>query len=73
MTYIPMQRGFHCLVVIMDWATRTVLPWRLSNTQDSTFCREALQEALARYGNRKSSTPIRASQFTSREFTEVLE
>ena len=53
MTYIPMPRGFHYLVAIMDWATRTVLSWRLSNTLDSTFCREALQEALARYGKQE--------------------
>ena len=49
-TYIPMQRGFQYLVVIMDWATRTVLSWRLSNTLDSDFCVEALEEALAKYG-----------------------
>ena len=60
-TYIPMQRGFHYLVAIMDWATRTVLSWRLSNTQDSAFCREALQEARwPATENRTSSTPTRA-------------
>jgi putative transposase len=72
-TYIPMQRGFHYLVAIMDWATRTVLSWRLSNTQDSAFCREALQEALARYGKPDIFNTDQGSQFTSRDFTEVLE
>ena len=49
-TYIPMRRGFLYLVAIMDWSTRAVLSWRLSNTMDSDFCVEALQEAVARYG-----------------------
>ena len=49
-TYIPVQRGFLYLVAIMDWATRHVLAWRLSNTMDVRFCVEALNEALARYG-----------------------
>ena len=48
-TYIPVQRGFLYLVAIMDWATRHVLSWRLSNTMDAGFCVEALAEALARY------------------------
>ncbi len=50
-TYIPVQRGFLYLVAIMDWATRHVLAWRLSNTMDARFCVEALNEALSRYGN----------------------
>ncbi len=49
-TYIPVQRGFLYLVAIMDWATRHVLSWRLSNTMDAGFCVEALAEALARHG-----------------------
>jgi len=49
-TYIPMRRGFLYLVAIMDWATRKVLAWRLSNTMEVGFCIEALQEALANYG-----------------------
>ena len=49
-TYIPMRRGFLYLVAVMDWATRKVLSWRLSNTMEADFCIEALQEALARYG-----------------------
>ena len=50
MTYIPIRRGFLYLVAVMDWTTRTVLAWRLSNTQDRSICQEALQEALERYG-----------------------
>ena len=49
-TYIPMRRGFLYLVAVMDWATRKVLSWRLSNTMEADFCIEALEEALARYG-----------------------
>lgn len=49
-TYIPMRRGFLYLVAIMDWATRKVLAWRLSNTMDAGFCVAALEEALARFG-----------------------
>jgi putative transposase len=49
-TYIPMARGFCYLVAIMDWASRKVLAWRLSNTLDSSFCTEALEEAINRYG-----------------------
>ncbi len=49
-TYVPVQHGFLYLVAIMDWATRHVLVWRLSNTMDAGFCVEALQEALSRYG-----------------------
>ena len=49
-TYIPMRRGFLYLVVIMDWATRKVLAWRLSNTLEADFCVEALNEALIRFG-----------------------
>jgi putative transposase len=49
-TYIPMRRGFLYLVAIMDWHSRRVLSWRLSNTMDVTFCTEALEEALARHG-----------------------
>ena len=71
-TYIPMQRGFQYLVAIMDWATRTVLSWRLSNTLDSDFCTEALEEALAKYGRPEIFNTDQGSQFTSQEFTEIL-
>ena len=49
-TYIPMEHGFLYLVAVIDWASRAVLAWRLSNTMDTRFCIDALDEALARYG-----------------------
>ena len=49
-TYIPMKRGFLYLVAIMDWHTRKVLAWRISNTQEADFCVEALNEAIHRFG-----------------------
>jgi|TARA_B100000315_G_scaffold237209_1_gene253724 putative transposase len=71
-TYVPMQRGFQYLVAIMDWATRTVLSWRLSNTLDSSFCVEALEEALATYGTPEIFNTDQGCQFTSDDFTDVL-
>jgi len=71
-TYIPVQRGFLYLVAIMDWATRHVLSWRLSNTMDARFCVEALEEALARYGKPEIFNTDQGSQFTSFDFTDVL-
>lgn len=71
-TYIPVQRGFLYLVAVMDWASRHVLAWRLSNTLDARFCVEALNEALARYGRPKIFNTDQGSQFTSFEFTGVL-
>jgi putative transposase len=71
-TYIPVQRGFLYLVAIMDWATRHVLSWRLSNTMDASFCVEALNEALARYGRPEIFNTDQGSQFTSFDFTDVL-
>ena len=71
-TYIPVQRGFLYLVAIMDWATRHVLSWRLSNTMDASFCVEALGEALARSGRPEIFNTDQGSQFTSRGFTGVL-
>ena len=71
-TYIPVQRGFLYLVAIMDWATRKVLAWRLSNTMDVGFCLEALDEALARYGKPEIFNTDQGSQFTSLDFTGVL-
>jgi putative transposase len=71
-TYIPVQRGFLYLVAIMDWATRHVLAWRLSNTMDVRFCVEALAEALARFGKPEIFNTDQGSQFTSFEFTGVL-
>jgi len=71
-TYIPVQRGFLYLVAVMDWATRHVLTWRLSNTMDARFCIEALNEALARYGKPEIFNTDQGSQFTSADFTNVL-
>ena len=71
-TYIPVQRGFLYLVAIMDWATRHVLAWRLSNTMDAGFCVEALKEALARYDRPDIFNTDQGSQFTSFDFTGVL-
>ena len=71
-TYIPMKRGFLFLVAIMDWATRHVLAWRLSNTMDAGFCIEALNEALSRYGSPEIFNTDQGSQFTSVDFTGAL-
>jgi len=71
-TYIPMRHGFLYLVAIMDWATRKVLAWRLSNTMEVGFCIEALKEALAKYGAPEIFNTDQGSQFTSSEFTQVL-
>jgi Integrase core domain/HTH-like domain len=64
-TYIPMARGFLYLVAIIDWASRAVLAWRLSNTMDVTFCLDALQEALTRFGRPEIFNTDQGSQFTS--------
>ena len=71
-TYIPMQRGFLYLVAVMDWASRKVLSWRVSNTMDADFCIEALEEALARFGRPEIFNTDQGSQFTSPRFTGVL-
>ena len=71
-TYIPMARGFAYLVAIMDWHSRRVLSWRLSNTLDTGFCIEALQEAIERYGVPEIFNTDQGSRFTSAEFTDVL-
>lgn len=71
-TYIPMRRGFLYFVAIMDWASRKVLAWRLSNTMEVEFCIEALEEALAIYGKPEIFNTDQGSQFTSPEFTSVL-
>ena len=71
-TYIPVQHGFLYLVAVMDWATRHVLAWRLSNTMDAGFCVEALNEAVFKYGRPEIFNTDQGSQFTSFEFTGVL-
>src|SRR5579864_6679480 len=64
-TYIPIGRGFLYLVAIIDWASRAVLAWRLSNTMDVSFCLAALEEALAKFGKPEIFNPDQGSQFTS--------
>jgi len=71
-TYIPMPKGFCYLVAIIDWASRMVLSWRLSNTLDSSFCVEALYEAISIYGCPEIFNTDQGSQFTSEEFTKSL-
>src|SRR5271154_3339218 len=71
-TYIPMAKGFLYLVVIMDWASRAVLAWRLSNTLGADFCVEALEDALSRYGRPEIFNTDQGSQFTSEDFTSTL-
>jgi putative transposase len=71
-TYIRLKHGFAYLVVIMDWFSRSVLSWRLSNTLDTRFCCEALDEALSLYGNPTIFNSDQGSQFTSEAFTERL-
>lgn len=71
-TYIPMAKGFCYLVAIMDWASRRVLSWRLSNTMDSSFCVEALEEAIEKYGCPRIFNTDQGSQFTAEVFTETL-
>lgn len=72
-TYIPMARGFLYLVAIMDWATRKVLSWRLSNTMEADFCVEALNEALTRYGPPGIMNTDQGSQFTAWAWTSCLQ
>ena len=70
--YIPMAKGFMYLVAILDWYSRRVLAWRVSNTLDSAFCVEALEEALHRYGRPEIFNTDQGAQFTSEAFTGVL-
>jgi putative transposase len=71
-TYIPMQHGFLYLVAVIDWHSRLVLSWRLSNTMDKTFCVEALQEALGRYGKPDIFNTDQGVQFTCEAFIATL-
>ena len=71
-TYIPIGRGFLYLVAIIDWASRAVLGWRLSNTMDVSFCLAALEEALAKFGKPEIFNTDQGSQFTSAAFTGAL-
>ncbi len=71
-TYIPLARGFMYPVAIMDWHSRKVLSWRVSNTLDADFCTEALQEAIEQYGCPEIFNTDQGSQFTSNDFTDLL-
>jgi putative transposase len=71
-TYIPLARGFMYLVAIMDWHSRKVLSWRVSNTLDADFCVDALKDAISRYGCPEIFNTDQGRQFTSKEFTDVL-
>ncbi len=71
-TYIPLRRGYLYLVAIMDWYSRKVLSWRLSNTLEADFCVDALEEALTKYGPPEIMNTDQGSQFTSWEFTQTL-
>jgi putative transposase len=71
-TYIPMARGFVYLAAVMDWFTRRILAWRLSNTMEASFCIDAVDEALAQCGCPQIFNTDQGSQFTSAEFTGLL-
>ena len=71
-TYLPVEKGHFYLVAIMDWFSRKVLSWRISNTMDVYFCKSALEEALLNYNSPEIFNSDRGSQFTSKEFTECL-
>jgi len=71
-TYLPMRRGFLYLVAIMDWFTRKVLAWRVSNTLEADFCVDALNEALHRFGSPEIVNTDQGSQFTSFAWTDRL-
>ncbi len=71
-TYLPMRRGFLYLVAIMDWFTRKVLAWRISNTLEADFCVEALDEAVHTFGPPEIMNTDQGSQFTSFAWTDRL-
>ncbi len=71
-TYIPMRRGFVYLVAVIDWCSRKVLSWRLSNTLTTDFCLEAVSEAISHFGKPDIFNTDQGSQFTSSDFTGLL-
>ena len=71
-TYIRLARGFVYLVAVIDWYSRKVLSWRLSNTMDAAFCVDALEDALRLHGKPEIFNSDQGSQFTSKAFTDVL-
>lgn len=72
-TYLPMKQGHFYLTAIMDWHSRAVLAWRISNTMTSTFCLEALKEAIEKYGAPQIMNTDQGSQYTSAEWIHALE
>jgi putative transposase len=72
-TYIPMARGFVYLVAVMDWYSRKVLSWRVSNSLTADFCVEALEEAIATYGAPQIFNTDQGSQFTASSFIQALQ
>ena len=72
-TYIPMRKGFVYLAAVLDWATRRVLSWRLSNSLTTDFCLEAVEEAIQRYGKPEIFNTDQGSQFTSQEFVDLIQ
>ena len=71
-TYVRLAGGFAYLVAIIDWASRAMLAWRLSNTMDTAFCLAALEDALGRFGTPEIFNTDQGSQFTSPRFTDRL-
>jgi putative transposase len=71
-TYLPMRKGFLYLVAVMDWYSRKILAWKLSNTMQAEFCVTALREAMAKHGIPDIMNADQGSQFTSLEFIQVL-
>ena len=72
-TSIPMHKGFVYLAAVLDWATRRVLSWRLSNSMTTDFCMEAVEEAVQRYGSPGIFNTDQGSQFTSTEFVSLIQ
>ena len=72
-TYIPMHKGFVYLAAVLDWATRRVLSWRLSNSMTTDFCLEAVEEAVQHYGSPGIFNTDQGSQFTSTEFVSLIQ
>ena len=72
-TYLPVSKGFMYLVAIMDWHTRKILSWKISNSLETDFCIQALKEAISIYGPPEIFNTDQGCQFTSDEFTGVLE
>lgn len=71
-TYLPMAKGFIYLIAVMDWYSRKVLSWRVSTSMDTSFCVDALEEAIETYGSPEIFNTDQGSQFTSEDFTSVL-